>query len=103
MPPWSRMCVSARVSRSRVVTRADRGDEQLEGAPDEEAGGAHAGELLGRLALAAVTVEQPHAAEPYRRPPLPPHPRPPVESREHAVSDAVRGVFSTSTARAGIT
>ena len=43
------------------------GLQQLERAPDEQAGGAHAGELLGRLALAAVTVEQTHAAKPYRR------------------------------------
>ena len=51
--------------------------EQLERAPDEQAGGAHAGELLGRLALAAVTVEQTHAAKPYRRTAAPPHPAPP--------------------------
>jgi hypothetical protein len=51
---------------------AHGGVEQLERAPHEQPGGAHAGELLGRLALAAVTVEQTHAAEPYRRPPQTP-------------------------------
>src|SRR5918995_1115076 len=42
--------------------RAYLGREELEGAGDEQPGGAHASELLGGLALAAVAVEQTHAA-----------------------------------------
>jgi hypothetical protein len=44
----------------------DRGGHHLERAADEETGGAHAGELLGVLALAAVTVEKTHARNPTR-------------------------------------
>ena len=71
--------------------------QQLEGAPDEQAGGAHAGELLGRLALAAVTVEQTHAAKPYRRPADDPHIRDPAGShaglRVHAAIAACTPKF----------
>jgi hypothetical protein len=47
-------------------TGAHGGGQQLERAADEQAGGAHAGKLLGALALAAVTVEKTHARNPTR-------------------------------------
>ena len=96
MPPWSRMCVSARVSRSRVVSPGGPRRRAARGCARRADRRCACGELLGRLALAAVTVEQTHAAEPYRRPAPPPHPAHlcPVESREHAVPDAVPAACS---------